>query len=121
MAITNTPPRIPIKNAVSPGYLELPSKERIDVVESEEAVFLRALKIVFYDTVLVAFIFIAIYSGKYIALNLLKIGDETVVQIIFFFSNVLLAIVYVFIVGLHLYRLYKYGKISIMEENNGKN
>lgn len=108
MVTTKSPPSDLIEYGTSHPY-------HTEMMGSDEAILWRALKIVLCDTILLSAIFFVIYGCRYFVFDLLKIGNEAAVQVIVFFSNVLLVILYVFIVGLHLYRLFKYGTIGLKE------
>ena len=82
---------------------ELKDTEQKDMVE---LIHFQGIKIGIYDLILVGFLFFIISCARYIAF-LLKVSDESPVQIIFFISNWWLVILYLFITTIHLYRLIK--------------
>lgn len=80
---------------------ELKDTKQKDMIE---LIHLQGIKIGIYDLILVGFLFFIISCARYIAF-LLKVSNESPVQIIFFISNWWLVILYLFITTIHLYRL----------------
>ena len=91
-------------------------REPVFLKYSDEKHLFKAAKIAVYDFAFISLLFFLKYLGKTMVFNYFEIGNDSFVQVIFYISDLMLIILYIYLVFIHLQGFYQKKNRDIEEQ-----